>query len=111
MDLERARPLVQPKRTPSPTPIRRGGSPLPSRSRSPRHSISIRSPSYTRRSPEGGHPDDLPPDDLLQGDPHQDTTDVLGPLPAPRIAAMPRMTAMLTVHSHGASGKLLSPAD
>jgi len=48
MYLERARPLVRPKRTASPTPIKRGGNPRPSRSRSPRHSVSIRSPSSSK---------------------------------------------------------------
>jgi len=50
MDLEQARPLVRTKQTPSPTPNRRGRCPRHSRSRSPRHLVSIRSPSYTRRS-------------------------------------------------------------
>jgi len=45
MDLEQARPMVQPKRTSSPIPNKRGRSPHHSRSRSPRHSTSIRSPS------------------------------------------------------------------
>jgi len=50
MDQEQAHPLVQTKQTPSPTRTRRGRSPRRSRSRSPRHSVSIRSQSYTRRS-------------------------------------------------------------
>ena len=50
MDLEQARPLVQNRRTPSPTRSRRGRSPRHSRSRSSRPSVSVRSPSHTRRS-------------------------------------------------------------
>jgi len=47
---EQARPIVLTKQTPSPTPNRRRTSPLHSRSKSPRHSVSNISPSYTRRS-------------------------------------------------------------
>ena len=61
MDLEQARPLVQTKRTPSPTRSRRGRSPRHSRSRSLRHSVSIRSPSYTRRSARRRSPRRSPP--------------------------------------------------
>jgi hypothetical protein len=50
MDLEQARQLVLTKQTPSPVRSRRGMSHRQSRSRSPRHSISVRSQSYTRRS-------------------------------------------------------------
>ena len=60
-DLERARSSVRPRRSPSPTPNRRGESPRPSRSRSPRHSVSVRSPSYQRRSPERRSPRWSPP--------------------------------------------------
>jgi len=61
MDLEQARPLVQTKRTPSPTRSRRGRSPRHSHSRSLRHSVSIRSPSYTRRSARRSSPIRSPP--------------------------------------------------
>jgi len=56
MELEQARQLVQPKHNPSPICRRRGRSPRRSRSRSPRHSISTRSPSHTRRSTRGRSP-------------------------------------------------------
>ena len=55
-DLERARSLVRPRRSPSPTPNRIGGSLRPSRSRSPRHSVSVKSPNYRRRSPRRRSP-------------------------------------------------------
>jgi len=61
MDLKQARPMVQPKRTPSLIPNRRGRSPRHSRSRSPRHSANIRSPSYTRRSTRRRSPRRSPP--------------------------------------------------
>jgi len=60
-DLERTRSSVRPRRSPSPTPNRRGGSPRPSRSRSPRHYVSVRSPSYRRRSPRRRSPRRSPP--------------------------------------------------
>jgi len=60
-DLEWARPSVWPRRYPSSTPNRRGGSPRSSCSRSPRHSVSVRSPSYTRRSPKKRSPRQSPP--------------------------------------------------
>ena len=60
-DLERARSSVRPGRSPSPTPSRRGQSPHPSRSRSPRHSVSVRSPSYRRRSPRRRSPRQFSP--------------------------------------------------
>jgi len=60
-DLERARSSVRPRRSPSPTANRRGGSPRPSPSRSPRHSVSVRSPSYHRRSPRTRSPRRSPP--------------------------------------------------
>jgi len=60
-DLERTRPLVRRRRSPSPTPDIRGGSPRPSHSRSPRHSVSVRSPSYTKRSPRRRSPRRSPP--------------------------------------------------
>nr|ABE87610.1 hypothetical protein MtrDRAFT_AC153123g1v2 [Medicago truncatula] len=44
MDLERARPLVRTKRTPSPTPSIRERSPRHLRFRFPRHSISVSKP-------------------------------------------------------------------
>jgi len=50
MVLEKAHPLVPTRRTPSPVRSRRGKSPPRSRSRSPRRTISVRSPSHTRRS-------------------------------------------------------------
>jgi hypothetical protein len=50
MDLEQARPTVQTRRSLSPTRNRRGETPSRSRSRSPRHSVSIGSPSFIRRS-------------------------------------------------------------
>jgi hypothetical protein len=60
MDLEQARHIVSTRRTPSPSYSRRGTSPHRPRSRSPRRSINIRSPSYTRRSsrrsPRRSHP-------------------------------------------------------
>jgi len=52
MDLEQARPLVR---------SRRGRSPRQSRSRSPRHSISVKSPSYTRMSVRRRSPRETPP--------------------------------------------------
>ena len=61
MDLEQARPLVQTKWAPSPTPNRRGKSPRHSCSRSPRHSVSIRPSSYTRRSAGRRSPGQSPP--------------------------------------------------
>jgi len=61
--------------------------------------------------PEEDHLDDLLQDDPLQGDPHQDATDALGPPLALRTPAIPEMTVMLMVHSHVAFEKLLSPAD
>jgi len=61
VDLERARSSVRPRRSPSPTPNRRGESPRPSRSISPRHSVSVRSPSYRRRSPKRRSPRRSPP--------------------------------------------------
>jgi hypothetical protein len=61
MDLEQTRQLVRTKRTPSPIHSRRGRSPRQSRSRSPRHSISLRSPSYTRRSTRRRSPRRTPP--------------------------------------------------
>jgi len=60
-DLERARSSVQPRCSPSPTPNRREGGPRPSRSRSPRHSVSVRSPRYRRRSPKRRSPRPSPP--------------------------------------------------
>jgi len=60
-DLERACPLVWLRRSPSPTRNRRGGSLRPSRSTSPRHSVSVRSPSYIRRSPRRRSPRRSPP--------------------------------------------------
>jgi len=60
-DLEWACSSVRPRRSPSPTPIRIGGSPRPSRSRSPRHFVSVRSPSYRRRSPRRRSPRRSPP--------------------------------------------------
>jgi hypothetical protein len=50
MDLEQAHPTVQTRRSLSPIRNRRGGSSSRSRSKSPRHSASIRSPSYSQRS-------------------------------------------------------------
>jgi hypothetical protein len=50
MDLEQARHIASTRRTSSPTHSRRGMSPPKPRSRSPRRSVSIRSPSYIRRS-------------------------------------------------------------
>jgi hypothetical protein len=50
VDLEQARPVIATKRTTSPIHSRRGMSHRQSRSRSPRHSVSVRSPSQTRRS-------------------------------------------------------------
>jgi len=61
MELEQARPLVQTKRTPSPTRSRRGRTPRHSRSRSPRHSVNVRSPSHTRRSTRRRSPRRSPP--------------------------------------------------
>jgi hypothetical protein len=61
MDLEQACQLVQTKRTPSPVCSRRGRSNRQSCSRSPRHSISVRSPSYTRRSTRRRSPRRTPP--------------------------------------------------
>jgi len=61
MDLEQARPLIRSKQTTSLTPNKRGRSPCHSRSRSPRHSVSIRSPSYTRRSARRKSPRRSPP--------------------------------------------------
>jgi hypothetical protein len=55
------RPLVRTKRTPSPIRSRRGGSPRRSRSRSLRHSVSIGSPRYTRRSGRRRSPRRSPP--------------------------------------------------
>ena len=60
-DLERAHSSVRPRQSPSQTPNRRGGSPRPSRSRSPRHSVRVRSPSYRRRSPRRRSPRRSPP--------------------------------------------------
>ena len=53
--------MVRTKRTPSATRSRRGRSPHHSRSRSPRHSVSIGSPSYTRRSARRRSPRRSPP--------------------------------------------------
>jgi hypothetical protein len=50
MDLEQTRQLARTRRTSSPVRIRRGRNPRQSRSRSPWHSVSVKSPSYTRRS-------------------------------------------------------------
>jgi hypothetical protein len=50
MHLEQARPTIQTRRSLSPIRNRRGENPSRSRFRSPRHSVSIGSPSYTRRS-------------------------------------------------------------
>jgi hypothetical protein len=50
MDLEQARPTVKARRSLSPTRNSRGQNPSRSRSRFPRYSVSIGSPSYTRRS-------------------------------------------------------------
>jgi hypothetical protein len=65
MELEQARPTVQTRRSLSPIRNRGGGSPSRSRSRSPRHSASIGSPSYsrrsTRRSPRRSPPRRSPP--------------------------------------------------
>jgi len=61
MELEQASPLVQAKRTPSPTRSRRGRSPRHSRSKSPHHSVSVRSPSHTRRSTRRRSPRRSPP--------------------------------------------------
>jgi hypothetical protein len=61
IDLEQTRPSVRAKRTRSPVRSRRGGSPRRSRSRSPRHSVSIRSPSYTGRSTKRKSPQRSPP--------------------------------------------------
>jgi len=47
---EQAHPIVRTKQTPSPTPNKRRRSPRHSRSKSPRHLVSNKSPSYTRRS-------------------------------------------------------------
>jgi len=60
-DLEQACPLVRTKQTPSPVRSRRGRSPRQSRSISPWHSVSIRSPSYTRRSTRRRSPRRSPP--------------------------------------------------
>ena len=60
-DLEWARSSVRPRRSPSPTPNKRGESPGPSRSRYPWHSISVRSPCYHRRSPRRRSPRQSPP--------------------------------------------------
>jgi len=60
-DLEQARSSIRPRRSPSPTPNRRGEIPRPSCSRSPRHSVSVRSPSYRRRSPRRRSPRRSPP--------------------------------------------------
>ena len=68
-------------------------------------------PAIAKDPLEEDHLDDLLNADPLQGDLHQDTTGDLGLLLVLRIAAMPGMTAMLTVHLHGASAKLLSLAD
>jgi len=71
MDLEQARLLVRTKRTPSPTPNRRGRNPHQSRSRSPWHSVSITSPSHTRRSARRRSPRRSP---LRQSSPRRSTT-------------------------------------
>jgi len=89
---------ARPRRPPSPTPNRRGGSPRPSRSRSPRHSVSVRAPSYSRRSTRRRSPRRSPPRRSPPRSPHQDTTGDLGLLLVSRIAVMPGMTATLTIH-------------
>jgi hypothetical protein len=65
MDLEQTRPTVQARQTLSPIRNRGGESPSRSSSRSPRHSVSIRSPTYTmrstRRSPRWSPPRRSPP--------------------------------------------------
>jgi hypothetical protein len=61
MDLEQARQLARTSRTSSPVRSRRGRNPRQSRSRSPRHSVSIRSPSYTGRSTRRRSPRRSPP--------------------------------------------------
>jgi hypothetical protein len=126
IDLEQTRPSVRAKQTPSPLRSRRGGSPRRSRSRSPRHSVSIRSPSYTRRStrrrsprrspprrsppmrtpPRRTHPRRTPLEDLRPG-----ATGALGHLLVSRTLVIPELFVTLTVRSHGVSGKLLSPGN
>lgn len=59
--MEQASPLVRAKQTPSPVRSKKGKSPRKSRSRSLRHSVSIRSPSYTRRSVRRRSPRRTPP--------------------------------------------------
>jgi len=126
MDLEQARPLVRTKQTPSQHVAEEEGA-LTIHAPDPRD---IQWVSNLQVIPggqrEGNHRDELfqgnllldDPlqgaihlDDPLQGDPRQDATNALGPPLAPRTLAMPGMTVMRTVHSHGASEKLLFPAD
>jgi hypothetical protein len=61
MDLEQARPLVYTKQTPSLVCSRRGKSLRQSHSRSLQNSVSVRSPSYTRRSTRRRSPRRTPP--------------------------------------------------
>jgi hypothetical protein len=135
MDLEQARPTVQARLSLSPIRNRRGENPSRSRSRSPRHSVSIRSPSYTRRStrrsppwspprrspirrslprrspPRRASSRRSPPRRILPGDLHPGSTGVRGRLLVQGTLTIPEQTATITVRSHGVSGKLPYLAD
>jgi len=87
-DLERTRSSVRLRRSPSPTPNRRGESSRPSRSRSPGSLLVLDLPATEGDPPEGDHQDGPLLEDPHHRDLHQDAIDALGPHPVPKTPEM-----------------------